>query len=315
MGSPLTSEEIDRYFDHIQLPQKFRREKSPALDAAYLAALHVHHISTLPYENLSLHYAKEVNISLDAHQIFAKFLANGRGGYCMEHSIFFNSLLRALGFQVYLTGARARPRKNGVPHGDYMGWVHVVNIITLPDGTKWVSDTGFGGDQMRQPMPLVERHITHNIGPQELRFERASIPNATNTSPENHKAWVYQYRNGGDQPWNSFFCFTETEFLHQDFEVMNFYTSKHPESFQTSTPLVVKFLRKDDEEGGAGKIYGKLMLVNGDVKENLGGQTRLVRACKSETERLEALREVFGITFTAEEQAGIRGRVSELPPN
>lgn len=122
MGSPLTSEEIDRYFDHIQLPQKFRREKSPALDAAYLAALHVHHISTLPYENLSLHYAKEVNISLDAHQIFAKFLANGRGGYCMEHSIFFNSLLRALGFQVYLTGARARPRKNGVPHGDYMGW-------------------------------------------------------------------------------------------------------------------------------------------------------------------------------------------------
>lgn len=122
MNSPLTPDEIDRYFDHIQLPQKYRRDKNPPLDVAFLTALHIHHISTLPYENLSLHYAKEVNVSLDAHQILGKFLANGRGGYCMEHSIFFNHLLRALGFQVYLTGARARPRKNGVPHGEYMGW-------------------------------------------------------------------------------------------------------------------------------------------------------------------------------------------------
>lgn len=193
--------------------------------------------------------------------------------------------------------------------------MHVVNIITLPDGSRWVSDTGFGGDQMRQPMPLVEHRITPNIGPQEIRFERAAIPNATNTATEKQKAWIYQYRNGADQPWNSFFCFTETEFLHQDFEVMNFYTSKSPDSFQTFTPIIVKFLRRDDENGGVGEIYGKLMLVNGDVKENQGGRTRLIRACKTESERLEALREVFGMTLTKEEQDGIKGRVSELPPS
>ncbi|OMP81585.1 Arylamine N-acetyltransferase [Diplodia seriata] len=318
MRLPLTPDELDRYLDHIRLPRKFRRDKNPAPDLAFLTALHVHHISTLPYENLSLHYAKDVNVSLDAHEILGKFLSNGRGGYCMEHSIFFNNVLRALGFQVYLTGARARPRKNGVPFGDYMGWVHVVNIVTLADGTKWVSDTGFGGDQMRQPVPLVENHVTQNIGPQQIRLSREHIDNATNTSAEKPATWIYQYRNGVDQGWNSFFCFTETEFLHQDFEVLNYYTSRCPQSFQTFTPLVVKFLRRDREGGGpaeTGEIYGKLMLVHGEVKENLGGKTRLVRSCKSEPERLEVLRDVFGMTFTEEEQAGIRGRVSELLPN
>ncbi|KAL0254968.1 hypothetical protein SLS55_009492 [Diplodia seriata] len=318
MRLPLTPDELDRYLDHIRLPRKFRRDKNPAPDLAFLTALHVHHISTLPYENLSLHYAKDVNVSLDAHEILGKFLSNGRGGYCMEHSIFFNNVLRALGFQVYLTGARARPRKNGVPFGDYMGWVHVVNIVTLADGTKWVSDTGFGGDQMRQPVPLVENHVTQNIGPQQIRLSREHIDNATNTSAEKPATWIYQYRNGVDQGWNSFFCFTETEFLHQDFEVLNYYTSRCPQSFQTFTPLVVKFLRRDREGGGpaeTGEIYGKLMLVHGEVKENLGGKTRPVRSCKSEPERLEVLRDVFGMTFTEEEQAGIRGRVSELLPN
>ncbi|EOD44465.1 putative tpa: arylamine n-acetyltransferase 2 protein [Neofusicoccum parvum UCRNP2] len=268
------------------------------------ATLHARHISTLPYENLSLRHAKEVDISLDVRRILGKFMANGRGGCCMEHSIFFNNVFRALGFQVHLTGARAR-------QGDYKGWVHVANIVTLPDGTKWVSDTGFGGDGdgMRQPMPLVKHHITQNIGPQEIRFEHAGLVNATNTAPDEKRAWIYQYRSGADQPWNSFFCFTETEFLHQDH-----WTSKHADCFQTWTPMAVELLRREGADGVA-EIYGKLMLANGDVKENLGGKTGLVRSCKSEAERLEALRDVFGMSFTEEQQAGITGRRSELLPN
>ena len=77
---------------------------------------------------------------------------------------------------------------------------------------------------------------------------------------------------------------------------------------------MVKFLRKDNDEG-VGEIYGKLMLVGGDVKENLGGKTRVIRSCKSEPERLKALHEFFGMVFTEEEQAGIKGRVSELLSN
>lgn len=39
----------------------------------------------------------------------------------MEVSVFYNHVLRALGFQVYMTGVRVRPRVDGVPKGDYMG--------------------------------------------------------------------------------------------------------------------------------------------------------------------------------------------------
>lgn len=132
MDLSLSPGELERYFDHIGLPYKFQVQQKPPLDITLLTALHTHHISTIPYENLSLHYTKDVNISLDVHVLLEKFLANGRGGYCMEHSIFFNSVLRAYGFQVYLTGARPRLRKNGVPYGEYQGWYVLAHSILFP---------------------------------------------------------------------------------------------------------------------------------------------------------------------------------------
>lgn len=40
----------------------------------------------------------------------------------MENSIFFNHILKALGFNVYTVGVRVRPRISGVPVGEYVGW-------------------------------------------------------------------------------------------------------------------------------------------------------------------------------------------------
>jgi hypothetical protein len=72
--------------------------------------------------------------------------------------------------------------------------------------------------------------------------------------------------------------------------------------------LVIRFLRGRGEEG----IVGKVMLVNGEVKRNDGGKTRLVMVCKSEEERIRALREHFGIELVEEEINGVRGRNVEL---
>lgn len=50
-------------------------------------------------------------------------IGRGRGGYCMENCVFFNHILRACGFETYLTGARIRLRGlDGVPGGNYIGW-------------------------------------------------------------------------------------------------------------------------------------------------------------------------------------------------
>jgi len=72
-----------------------------------------------------------------------------------------------------------------------------------------------------------------------------------------------------------------------------------PESFQTSTCIIVHFLRcaKVGAEIGDQEIMAKKM----------GGKTKIVGDCKTEEQRLEALQNWCGMTFTEEEKAGIRG--------
>jgi hypothetical protein len=188
----------------------------------------------------------------------------------------------------------------------------MVNIVTLPDGTQYMLDVGFGGDGATKPVPLIDGHVVQNIGSQEIRLVHDHIPEQVDRS-EQAKLWIYQYRNAIDLPWNSFYAFPETEFLEADFAIMNWYTGSSPTSFQTYTQLVIRFLRKGVEgEESEQVIYGKRMLVNGTVKENLGGKTRVLMECKTEEERIEALRVWFEMGFTDEESDGIRGWVTEL---
>jgi arylamine N-acetyltransferase len=124
MASAYSLAQIEQYEEHVSLPLRFRNASNPPLDAAYLTALHIHQISSVPYENLVLHYSTHHTVSLHPQILFQKIVIDkrGRGGYCMETSIFFNHVLRALGFTVYTAGVRIRPRVGGVPGGDYIGW-------------------------------------------------------------------------------------------------------------------------------------------------------------------------------------------------
>jgi arylamine N-acetyltransferase len=124
MASAYSLAQIEQYEEYVSLPTRFRKASKPALDSAYLTALHIHQISSIPYENLILHYSTHHTVSLDPETLFNKMVTDkrGRGGYCMENSIFFNHVLRALGFRVYTAGVRVRPRVEGVPAGDYLGW-------------------------------------------------------------------------------------------------------------------------------------------------------------------------------------------------
>jgi arylamine N-acetyltransferase len=175
-------------------------------------------------------------------------------------------------------------------------------------------DVGFGGDGATKPLPLISGHITHNLGMQEIRLLHSTIPQQHDQS---QKLWIYQYCNGKDKEWNSFYAFPETEFLPADFEVMSFYTSQYlgGTNFQTRTVLIVRFLLgkvKEGEDGEREEIMGKVMLVNGEVKKNDGGKTRLVMTCTTEEERVQALKEHFEIELTEEEINGIKGRNVEL---
>ncbi|CZT13472.1 hypothetical protein WAI453_012432 [Rhynchosporium graminicola] len=317
MASAYSPSQLAAYEEHISLPSRFRQSSSPPLDIKYLTALHVHQISTSPYENLQLHYSKTHTVSLDPQALFKKIVTDkrGRGGYCMENSIFFNHVLRGLGWKVYTAGVRVRARVGDVPRGKYQGWFHIVNIVTLPTGENYMVDVGFGGDGATKPLPMISGHISTNLGSQEVRLLHSTIPEQVEQSKP---LWIYQYRNGRDREWNSFYAFPEVEFTEADFEVVNFYTSGWvgEGNFQTRTVLGIRFLRgrvgeegEEEEEEG---IVGKVMLVDEVVKRNDGGKTSVVKVCGSEDERVEALREYLGIVLTDEEREGVRGRNVEL---
>lgn len=218
--------------------------------------------------------------------------------------MFFDHMLRGLGFTVHSVGARVRKRENGVPVGDFMGWAHIVNIVTFSDGARYMVDVGFGGDGPTKPLRLVDGEVTRNLGTQEMHLMYENI--VSNADPR-QRLWVYNIRNNKNDYWKAAYCFTEVEFLQQDFEVMSFFVNASPQSWFTTTVVAVRMLVEKHE------IVGKVMLWGGDVKENNGGRTKLLMTCESEEERVEMLKAKFGIVLDKEEQEAIKGTPAALP--
>jgi len=79
MAFTLTPSQVDAYLHRIGLPQKYFPASNPPVDLAYITALHVHHITSIPYENLSIHYSSEHNVSLVPTVLYDKIVASGRG--------------------------------------------------------------------------------------------------------------------------------------------------------------------------------------------------------------------------------------------
>jgi arylamine N-acetyltransferase len=315
--SVFSEDQVSQFLDYIGLPPSLQQQRysgDATKDIQLLNQLHIHTISAIPYENLWLHYNPTHTNTIKPQDAFTNIITanRGRGGYCFQVSIFFNHMLRALGFPAYLAPVRIRYRVDGIPQGDYSGWVHLVNLVQLSDETKWCLDVGFGGDGPTAPIQLVHNAPQTNLGAQEIRLWHDWIPTQLHRT-EASKLWIYQYRNSAQQEWNAFYAFSETEAMEADFYNLNWYTGSHPESFQTFTCIIVSFLRRFKDDGsGEQEIYGKRMLVNGVVKENLGGRTSVVEDCKTEEERLGALEKWFGMRFTEEEKVGIRGWGTEL---
>ena len=228
----------------------------------------------------------------------------------MEQNMFFYHMLSGLGFKVYSAGARVRRRERGIPVGDYMGWSHVVNIVTLPveaggASQRYMVDVGFGGDGPTRPLPLTSGAVTRNLGTQEIKLVNENI--VSNVDP-GQKLWVYKIRNHGRDEWKDCYCFPELEFLPQDYEVMSYFVNNSPASWFTTTVVAVRMLL--DEKGE--EVVGKEMLWGAEVKRNMGGKTQLVKTCRTEEERIMVLRDVFGLVLSQEDRAGIAGSVAAL---
>ncbi|MDT0612435.1 arylamine N-acetyltransferase family protein [Streptomyces lancefieldiae] len=120
----------------------------PTLDA--LRDLHLRHLRTVPFENLSVHLGEE--IVLEEKRLLDKVVGARRGGFCYELNGVFGALLAALGYEVTLLAARVYGDggRLGIPYD------HLALRVRTVDRGDWLADVGFGAHS-HGPLAFAER--------------------------------------------------------------------------------------------------------------------------------------------------------------
>ncbi|MFI6008868.1 arylamine N-acetyltransferase [Streptomyces sp. NPDC051243] len=128
----MDSVEVDAYLRRLGV----EHPAWPTVDV--LRELHLRHLQTVPFENLSIHLGEE--IVLEEKRLLDKVVGAGRGGFCYELNGIFGALLTALGFDVTLLAARVHGQEGrlGIPYD------HMALKVRTVDGGAWLADVGFG---------------------------------------------------------------------------------------------------------------------------------------------------------------------------
>ena len=94
------------------------------------------HLRAVPFENLSIHLGE--GIVLGPESLYDKIVTRRRGGFCHELNGAFAWLLRELGHEVTLLGARV------AGEGEFTAPLAHVALRVVDDGVSTLVDVGFG---------------------------------------------------------------------------------------------------------------------------------------------------------------------------
>ena len=178
----------------------------------------------------------------------------------------------------------------------------MVNIVSI-DSKTYLVDVGFGPDGPIEPVPLEEGTVSPGAGTQALRLQHRNIAENTNAD---QRLWVLECRRHADSPWAPLYCFTELEFLPQDFVCMNHATSTMRTSWFATSVVCSRTIVEGDE------VVGCVILLNKELKMRRQGETKVLVNFDTELQRMKALIDWYGISLTEDAQHGIEGLVTEL---
>ncbi|KAH6653349.1 hypothetical protein BKA67DRAFT_659973 [Truncatella angustata] len=316
--------QIQSYYNRIALPEDKRHFSVTSLSDVdklmYLDLLKKHHLVTVPFENLTLHYSWHRVIDVSIRHLFSKIVTynNGRGGYCMEVNSLFHILLLSLGYDVFMAGARVYSPERKV----YGGFSHCVNIVNI-GGVRYFVDVGFGanGPLFAVPLQLGQEHV--HVTPARVRLVREPIVQNVN---QDSKVWIYQHKINAESDWVPMYCFVDFEFILEDIRGMNLSPSKSVTSWFTQKIVVTRFTTKrevqDDGDlkpvekalnsGPSDEIDGALIIDHNKLKWRRDGRNILEQTFANDQERINALERYFGVSLTVEDREAIRGTAGEI---
>lgn len=228
--------------------------------AETLRQLHLAHLLSVPFENLSIH--RREPIVLDDAALFEKIVRRQRGGFCYELNGAFAALLRALGFRVTMLSAEVANSEGefGPPFD------HMTLLVTLED--RWLADVGFG-DSFREPLLLDDR------GPQIQGDEAFRI--------EEGETHLLMSRRRGDGDWEPQYRFTLEPYGFADYNEMCRYHQTSPQSHFTQK----RICSRATLDGRVSLSEMRLITTRGREREEF--------ELADQTQYEKILREKFGI--------------------
>lgn len=251
--------DTNAYLDRIA----YRGSLAPRAET--LRQLHLAHLRTVPFENLSIHWGEP--IVLDDEALFDKIVRRRRGGFCYELNGLFAALLRALGFEVEMLAAAVMGAQ-----GQYgRDFAHMALRVQL--GRPWLADVGFG-DSFLEPLRLDER-LAQPEGDRAYRIAEGGGERRVLQRREGEGEWSAQYR------------FRLQPFAYGDFAEMCHHQQTSPESHFTQRRVCSRATPR-----------GRISLSERRLITTEDGQ-RQERELAQEAEVVGVLRGTFGIEVSA----------------
>ncbi|WP_330457794.1 arylamine N-acetyltransferase [Streptomyces sp. NBC_00820] len=242
--------------------------------AGALRELHLRHLRTVPFENLSIHLGEE--IVLEEKALLDKVVGARRGGFCYELNGLFGALLAALGYEVQLLAARVYGDEGrlGIPYD------HLALRVRTVEGGDLLADVGFGAHS-HHPLAFAERgDQTDPAGTfrvAEAGPDPAGVPGGTGSAGA---ADLDVVRDGGRQ----YRLETRPRALG-DFTAGAWWHSTSPRSHFTRSLVCSRVT----EDGGRITLGGRTLTTTA------AGGRKETRELGGDEEVLGTYREVFGI--------------------
>ncbi|GKZ16488.1 N-terminal acetyltransferase [Aspergillus brasiliensis] len=246
-----------------------------------LTELKRRHLAEITWGTTALHYSNHHSISIHPACVFEKLVVYATGGRVSRDVV------------------SRDPTEDG-----YISISHMILIVTI-SGKKYMVDVGFGRNTPTSPLLLQENTTAQLIAPSEMSLIRAPLAECMD---QTQKVWIYQARADPHSPWVAQYSFSEIEFLFEDFNMMNFFTSKSRDMLFTQKLACTRLILDDHTS----EPIGVYILAGREVKSVLRGKIETLRELKTEEDRVSALVEYFNVRLHPHEVEGIRGLPSQI---
>lgn len=293
-----------------------------------LSLLHIHFITTFPFEALSLNYEPGGTMDCSLPHIYRRFVEKRLGGgYCMQVNRLYREMLSFLGYRYVGVLGRVGSEEAG-----YSGFTHTCTLVYLPShvqgekgrGVYYHTDVGFGSHPHR-PQLLRDGHEEWGRGKEKFRLVKAALqPRSTleeveeevdeevREVSERQGVWKLQHLKEGKEDWEDCYCFNTFQVFQPDIDASNRATS-HPSSVPFATTILVVQYRlppssPEIREGANAEkegLYPDLYPYDPSAVEQrmVVGDKYIVKSAKgkeerelgSEEERVRVIKDEFGL--------------------